>query len=177
MHMPAAIMRHRLSMVMVPCILVLVLALSACGTNSTSTGAAPASSATVVGATPTATQGQATKDGCPNSAVVTTAPPAANVMLTNTSSGTTVNAKKGDTIEVSLPFGHSWQGPQTISQNLLTAQGPAGSAYPTVKACVWRFVATGTGTAHLSFTGRPICQKNQACPMYVMAVLLTIDIK
>lgn len=177
MQKSAVLIRHRLWLMLVPCLLMFVLAFSACGTNSTSTGSAPTGTATISGATVTPTQGQATKDGCPNSTVVTTAPPAPNVTLTNADSGSTVNAKKGDMIEINLPFGHAWQGPLTISQNLLEKQGPAGYTYPTAKACVWRFLATATGTAHLSFEGRPICQKNQACPMYVMAVILTVDIK
>lgn len=174
----AVLMRHRMVLAIIPCLLVFVLAFSACGTNSTSTGStAPTSTATTSGATATPTQSQATKDGCPNATVVTTAPPAPNVTLTSADNGSTVNAKKGDMIEINLPFGHAWQGPLTISQNLLEKQGPAGFAYPSAKSCVWRFLATATGTAHLSFEGRPICQKNQACPMYVMAVILTVNIK
>jgi hypothetical protein len=151
---------------------VLVLALSACGTNTT-TGAAPGGNTP----TATATQSQANTNGCPNNTVVTTPPTAANVVLTNSNSGTTVNAKKGEIIEIDLPFGRTWQGPTSVSPNILSPQGPAGYAYPTAKACVWRFQVMGTGTVHLSFEGRPICKKGQACPMYVMAVPFTITIK
>lgn len=176
MHTRAEIVRRRSFLLIVPFVLACVLALSACGTNTT-TGATPGSTTTAPVATATATQGKANADGCPGNTVVTTPPAAATMVLTNSDSGTTVNAKKGDIIEVNLPFGHTWQGPTNVSQNLLTAQGPVGYAYPSAKACVWRFLASGTGTAHLDFAGRPICQKGQACPMYVMAVVLTLDIK
>jgi hypothetical protein len=176
----AGIMSRRSLLYVIPFVLVLVLTLSACGTNaSTTTGTAPGSTATAPPATATATQSQsqAKTDGCPNSTVITTPPPSANIVLTNTNSGTTITAKKGDTIEVNLPFGHTWQGPTNLSQNLLTTQGPAGYAFPSGKACVWRFLASSTGTAHLSFEGRPICKQGQACPMYIMAVPFTVDIQ
>jgi hypothetical protein len=99
------------------------------------------------------------------------------VVLTNANSGTTITAKKGDTIEIKLAFGHTWQGPTNLSQSLLTVQGPAGYAFPSAKVCVWRFLAASTGTAHFSFEGRPICQPNQACPMYIMAVPFTVTIE
>lgn len=176
MHTRADLTRRQAWILVVPFVLVLVLALAACGTN-TSTGAAPGSTATAPGATATSTQSQASANGCPSKTVVTSPPAAANVVLTNANSGTTITAKKGDIIEVNLPFGHTWQGPTGTAQNLLTVQGPAGYTYPSAKACVWRFLATGTGTVHLSFEGRPICPKGQACPMYVMAVPFTVDIK
>ncbi|HEX7737097.1 MAG TPA: hypothetical protein VF458_19790 [Ktedonobacteraceae bacterium] len=177
MHTYAGIMRHRLFVLVVPCTLMLIFALTACGTNTT-TGSAPgATVTTTLAATATATQGQATAEGCPSSTPVTTAPPAANVVLTNANTGTTINAKKGDIIQVDLAFGHKWQGPLTNSQNLLAAQGPAGYVSNTAKACVWRFQAVATGTAHLSFAGRPICKKDQVCPMYILDVPFTIDIK
>lgn len=153
--------------------LVLILAFSACGTNTTSTGNSPSAS----GPTPTATQSQANANGCPNNTVVTTPPAPASVTLTSANSGKTVEVKKGDTIEIDLSFGHLWQGPTSLSQDLLTMQSPAGYASTTAKACVWRFVATGTGIAHLSFDGRPICKKGQLCPMYILAMPFTFDIK
>ena len=130
--------RHRRWLLfIVPLILGLVLALSACGTNvSTTTGAAPSNTtpapgatatssgvtattpgvtATAPGATATSTQSQARADGCPNDTVVTAPLPTANVVLTNANSGTTVKAKKGDTIEIKLSFGHIWQGPIDLS--------------------------------------------------------------
>ena len=169
---------HRSSLILVILfVLLLVFVLSACGTNTTTTGATPSPTATATAPTATATRSQAIGDGCPNTTVVATPPPTANIVLTNANSGTTISAKKGDTIEVNLPFGHSWQGPTDFSPNLLTVQGPAGYAFPTAKACVWRFLAASTGTAHLTFAGRPICKQGQACPMYIMAIPFTVDIQ
>lgn len=177
MHTNAGIRHYRLLASIIPLFLVLVLALSACGTNApTSTGAAPASTATAPVVTATPTQGQANTNGCPSSTVIAPPLPTANVVLTNADSGTTVTAKKGDTIEIKLSFGHVWQGPMDLAQGLLTAQGPVGYAYPAAKVCIWRFLAAGTGSAHFSFEGRPICKPTQACPMYIMAVPFTVDI-
>lgn len=179
MHTYAGIMRRRWFLLVVPCTLMLILALAACGTNTTtgSTPGATATATTTLAATATVTQGQSTAEGCPSATPVTTAPPAANIVLTNANSGTTINAKKGDIIQVDLAFGHKWQGPLNSSQNLLVVQGPAGYASNAVRACVWRFQAVATGTAHLSFAGRPICKKDQVCPMYILDVPFTIDIK
>jgi hypothetical protein len=178
MHTYAGITRRRLFILVVPCVLALALVLSACGTNTTTATGAPAgSTATAPGATAVATQSQATADGCPSTTVVTTPPTAANVVLTNTNSGTTITVQKGDLVQVNLPFGHDWQGPLNLSPDLLTAQAPAGYSNAAAKACVWRFVASNTGTVRLSFVGRPICKKGQACPMYIMAIPFTIEIK
>src|SRR5579859_4390963 len=123
MHTRTGIRHRRSLLVVVPLILAFVLVLSACGTNtSTTTGAAPGVTATAPGVTVTPTQSQARANGCPNDTVVTTPPPAANVVLTNANSGTTITAKKGDMIEIKLAFGHVWQGPTDLSQALLTAQ-------------------------------------------------------
>lgn len=158
-------------------LLLLTLTLAACGTNTSSTGSTPGGSTSKPAPTATPTQGQANANGCPNNIVVTTQPSAANIVLKGTNSDTTVSAKKGDTIEIDLSFGKHWQGPTSNAQGLLTVQNPSGYAAPAAKACVWRFVASGTGTAHLTFSGRPICEKNQLCPQYVMAVEFTINIK
>ncbi|HEU5375424.1 MAG TPA: hypothetical protein VFV38_08300 [Ktedonobacteraceae bacterium] len=167
--------RHKSFWLAIALILLLSLTLTACGTNASNTGSAPGGSTPTPA--PTATQSQAQVDGCPNKAVVTTQPAAASLVLKGTNSNSTVSAKKGDTIEIDLAFGHTWQGPLNASHGLLTMQNPSGYASPTAKACVWRFVASQTGTAQLSFSGRPLCEKDQLCPQYVMAVDFTINIK
>jgi hypothetical protein len=171
------ISQHRFSFFVLPLVVALVFVLCSCGTNSVSTtGSAPATPTTPA-VTPTPTQSQAQLDGCPSNVVVTTPLPSASVVLTDASSGKTMTVKKGDTIEIHLAFGHSWQGPMKLEPNILTAQGPTGYAFPTAKACVWQYRADSTGTAHLTFEGRPICKPNQACPMYIMAVSFTIEIQ
>ncbi len=150
----------------------LILVLAACGSNSgsTSTGSTPAP-------TPTPTTHRAVNPyGCPSDAVVSTAPPQANMKLKLSDSKTTVNAHQGDVIEIDLPFGQVWSGPST-SQGVLQLQGPAGYASTAAKACVWRFTVQGAGTTQLAFYGKAICQKGQLCPQYVMSVPFTIAAK
>lgn len=170
-----AFMRRRTFLFIAPFILVFVIVLSACGSN-TPVGNGPGTAASPTATAPTNTS-PGTPEGCPNTTTVNAAPAAANVVLTQAKSGTEVNAKKGDTIEIDLPFGHIWEGPGNAAQGMLTAQGPAGYAWQSGKVCVWRFVATATGTAHLSYLGRPICKKDEACPLYVMSVPFTITIQ
>jgi hypothetical protein len=157
--------------------LVLVLALTACGVNSTTTGSSSTASPSAV-PSPTATKvlTVASTTGCPGS-TLTTLPSAATLVLTNANTTGTVNAKNGETIEVDLPVGHTWQGPSISPQNLLAMQSPSGYTSTKGQFCVWRFVASGVGTVHLSFTGRPICKKGQLCPMYVMAIPFTINVR
>ncbi len=153
-------------------VLALVFVLSACGTNTTS------GSQSSFTPTPTSTPKHlANANGCPNNTVVTTPPAPASVILTNKNSGNTISVSKGETVEVHLPLGMAWSGPTNLSQELLTMQGPAGYADSATNACVWRFVAVGTGTAQLAFVGRPICKKGQLCPMYIMAMPFTVEIK
>lgn len=158
--------------------LICVFVLAGCGTNTT-TGSPSGNGGTTPTPTSTTapTAGKATANGCPSSATFVAPPTPANVILTNKNSGNKVSVKKGDIIEVDLPFGHEWSGPSDLSQGPLTMQGPAGYESASSKACVWRFVANSAGTVHLSFIGRPLCKKGQLCPMYVMAVPFTIEIK
>jgi hypothetical protein len=76
---------------------------------------------------------------------------------------------------VRLPFGQRWNGP-IVSQGILQLQAPAGYALKTNNVCVWRFVAQGTGSVTLNFTGRAMCKKGQMCPMFIMAVPFKIDV-
>ena len=158
-------------------VLVLVFGLVACGTNTTATGSPSGNGAPAQTPAPTVTPGQSSANGCPDSAVVTTQPAPAGVVLTSKNTGNTVRATRGETVEVDLPFGHAWSGPVNFSQGLLSMQTPAGYESSSAHACVWRFTATGTGTAHLSFVGRPICKKGQACPMYIQALDFTVAIQ
>jgi uncharacterized protein YceK len=155
-------------------VLMLTVVLSACGSNATVGSGSPTVTSTPA---PTATKGQADANGCPAGAAVASRPAPANVTLTNKDSGNTINVTRGQSIEVDLPFGHTWAGPADLGSDLLALQSPAGYDSPVARACVWRFIATGTGTAHFSFVGRPLCKKGQLCPMYVLAVPFTIDIK
>lgn len=148
----------------------LTFVLTACGTNS-------GSGSTSTGSTPPPTSTSAVNPhGCPNNAVVSTAPTPANVVVKMSHSNTTINAHPGDVIEVQLPFGQLWNGP-TSSQGVLQLQTPAGYAWEAANACVWRFTAQSTGTTQLNFYGRAICKKGEMCPQYIMSVPFTINVK
>lgn len=167
---------HKQFLLLSAFLLVCMLAFSACGTNTT-TGSSSGNAAATPTSTTGVTQGPADATGCPNHLVVTTAPTAASVTLTTKDSNKTVTVSKGALVEIDLPFGQTWSGPVNLPQDLLTLQSPAGYAFPALRSCVWRFTAGKPGTVHLSFIGRPLCKKGQLCPMYVMAVPFTIEIK
>lgn len=151
-------------------LVLLVFVLAACGSNTS--GGTNTGSGSTTGATPTTGAGAF---GCPGS-VMTTAPAPANIVLKPSDSNTTVTAHVGDVVEIELPFGQAWSGP-TTSQGGLQLQGTAGSAVTPSKACVWRFIAQGTGTTVVEFYGRAICQKGQMCPQYITRIPYTIVIK
>lgn len=162
--------RWKFSIPVIALVIVLSMALVACGNaGRTSVGSA--------GPTPTPhPTTQANTTGCPNNTAVTTQPPAAAVVLKNADNNTTVSVKQGATVEVDLPYGNLWSGPTGTSANLLTLQSPSGYAVPSSQMCVWRFVASSSGTANLTFVGRPICQAGKACPMYVVSLSFVLEI-
>jgi hypothetical protein len=153
--------------------LVLLFILAACGSNTTTGAGSTPTSAPGSGAT---TAPGKTTGGCPNSAVVTPAQKVPNVTLHLANSHSTTSAHQGDLIEVQLPFGQMWSGP-TTSQGTLELQSPYGYASPTLKMCIWQFVAKGAGTVHLNFSGRPICLPGQLCPQYIQAVPFIVEVK
>jgi hypothetical protein len=147
----------------------LTFALVACGGTGSGTGFTPTP-------TPTTVQGYGTAHGCPSDAVVTPAPPVANVTIKLSDANADVTVHVGDVLEIQLPFGLRWTGP-TISGGGLHIQTPAGYAATALGMCIWRFNAAGAGTTHLTFFARAICQKNQYCPQYVLALPFTIVVK
>lgn len=163
------IIRRGSFILILPFVLALVLLLSACGANGT-TGAGPK-----LTPSPTGVKGYGMMHGCPSNVVVGVQPPA-NVIVKLADHNSTVTAHKGDVVEVQLPFGQAWRGP-TTSQGPLQLQAPAGYAEVSQQMCVWRFIAQTTGTVRLTYSGSAICQPGMLCPMYVMSVPFTIDVK
>lgn len=156
----------------VPLVLILSLLLAACGSNGgtgTGAGSTPTSA-------PTSTTSMGSPEGCPSNTV--TNPPATrpNVIIKITNSNSTISVHNGDLIEVRLPFNERWSGP-AASQSVLQLQTPAGYPLQSDKVCVWHFVAKSTGTTTLTFSGRAICKPGQLCPMYVINVPFTVDVK
>lgn len=166
------ILQRRSFFMVVSLFIALALILAACGTptgtGSGSTGSSPS---------PTATAGSTngTANGCPSNTAVSSKP-TPNVAVSLKDTHSTVTAHVADIVEVDLPFGVMWGGP-TSSQGTLTLQQPAGYAWQANKVCVWRFTAQNTGTTQLTFTGRPICKKGEACPQYIMQVPFTIEVE
>lgn len=146
--------------------------LAACGSTG---GPGPGTGSTPT-PTPTTVQGYGTAHGCPSDAVVTPAPPAANVTVKLTDANATIMAHVGDVIEIQLPFGLRWTGP-TTSGGGLQSQTPAGYASTDSGMCIWRFSASSAGTTHLTFSARAICLKDQYCPQFILALLFTIVVK
>jgi hypothetical protein len=156
----------------------LILLLAGCGGSASSGGAGGTASAPTATPSPAPinVQGYGTDNGCPSDLVIKNAPSKANVTVQSTNVNDTIVAHNGDIIEVELPFGHKWTGP-TDTQGVLQLQQPAGYAWKSGNICVWRFVATGTGTEKLGFSGQALCKNGQMCPMYIMAMSFTIDVK
>jgi len=156
------------------CLLALILLLDACGGAIASGGSASSGggSATPV---PTSVKGYGTSNGCPSDAVVSSTSPA-NVTANISSPDQTVSAHNGDMIEIHFPFGRKWAGPGSIP-SILQLQQPSGYAQKSDNMCVWRFAAKGTGQAQLAFESQPLCKSGVACPMYVVAYPVTINIQ
>ncbi len=76
----------------------LAFVLAACGGTGSGVGSTPTP-------TPTTVQGYGTAHGCPSDAVVTSAPPSANVRDKLTDANATVTTHVGDVLEIQLPFG------------------------------------------------------------------------
>jgi hypothetical protein len=162
-------------------LLALALVLSACGASQTggagSTGNTPTSAPTSAPTTaPTPVKGYGTSHGCPSDMVVSSAPTTANVVIRPANSTSTVTAHVGDVIEVRLPFGHKWGGPNSSPSNL-QIQSPSGYAWTAGSACVWRFTATGTGSTVINFISQPLCKVGQMCPMYILNIAFKVDVK
>ena len=111
----------------------LTFVLDACGGTGSGIGSTPTPTSTAV-------PGYGTGHGCPSDAVVTSAPPAADVTITLSDANAVVAAHVGDVLEIHLPFGLRWTGP-TISGSGLLVHTPAGYASTALGMCIWRFDA------------------------------------
>ena len=157
-------------------LVLLVFLVAACGKASNGGSSTVGSGSVATPTFPTVVKGYGSANGCPSDAVVSTAPPKANMTLQFSNANTTITAHNRDVIEVRLPFGHKWSGP-TVSQGVSQIHAPEGYAWKTNNVCVWRFVVRGPGTVSLDFSGRPLCKRGQMCPMFIMAVPFKINVK
>ncbi|MBX5450073.1 hypothetical protein [Thermogemmatispora sp.] len=167
-------------LVIAPALVALLVALSACGTNATTSGGSnqSAPSPTKSAATPTVTtvKGYGTSHGCPSDAVVTEALPPQAVIVKNTQDGQTIKVSRGTLVVFELPFGQRWETPAG-SQGVLELQQPAGYASQQAHACIWRYVAQGSGQSEVVFMARPLCQPHLPCPQYIMRFSFTIAVQ
>jgi hypothetical protein len=167
-------MRYRSFLLIIPLTIVLAFVFAACGTNpgltttGSSGGTTPTNGPTSVPTT--------SADGCPAGVVPNPPQGTPHVIVSPKGSYAAATAQTGDVIEIRLPFGQQWNGPST-SQGILQLQHPFGYASTANKACIWRFVATSTGTQQLNFYAKPLCKKGGMCPMYIMRVPVTIEVK
>ena len=155
--------------------LAFTLIVTACGTNG---GPGTGGNGNNPGSTPTSTvsKGYGASQGCPTDAVATSDSTKASVVVRPPQATGTVVAHTGDTIEFLLPFGMRWRGP-TASQGTLKIEEPYGYALKSENSCVWHFTASGTGKVEVQFSGSAICKAGTFCPMYVMLVPFTIEVK
>ncbi len=173
MHAP----RQKVCMFVVCFAVIGAFAFAACGTNgggAAITAAKPAKPTPSASATVGTVRGFGATFGCPSDAVVSTSP-VADVTVSPPQSNTPIHIHTGEVVEVQMPFGVTWRGP-TASQGVLELQSPAGYAWKPGNACIWQFVARGTGTVVLLFTGLVICKKPALCVPAEQISMFTITV-
>ncbi|HEU0002254.1 MAG TPA: hypothetical protein VFQ36_15230 [Ktedonobacteraceae bacterium] len=153
--------------------------LTACGTNTSNnsaTGTASTPSPTP-STTPTVqtVRGYGTAYGCPGDVVVSNAPAPANVIVRPGKGQTTFSVQPGDVLEVQMPFGIAWRS-QDVSGSVIQLQSPSGYVSKPDNACIWRYVAKGTGAVKLTFTGTVLCKQNLHCVLAEMIDEFTIKV-
>ncbi|HYX50364.1 MAG TPA: hypothetical protein VE843_11515 [Ktedonobacteraceae bacterium] len=153
-------------------VVILVFILAACGSSNRGTAVSSAPSPTPTFVTK---PGFGSAYGCPSDVVVSSPLTQANVTIQPKQSASPINVRKGDVLEIQMPFGIMWQGP-TVSQGPLQLQLPVGYAWKPSNSCIWRFVAEQTGTVQLQFFGRAMCKKVYLCTPSVLDTSFTIKV-
>ncbi len=170
------------------CVLGLALWLAGCGTSSLTGGSAAEATQTAHSAPlPTADEtstAQATQSPASGGSATSCSPggqQTANVgnptyVLTAATSGRTVTAHVGDTIQVRLPSSSRWSLQAAPSSAVLAAVAPSAMYVPSLNACVWTFQAKASGSATLNYGGAPICKPGQACAAYRIAMDFSVKV-
>ncbi|MGH2485445.1 MAG: hypothetical protein ACRDHE_05470, partial [Ktedonobacterales bacterium] len=117
------------------------------------------------GAIPSDT-GVATANGCPAQPPPSaTTSPSPDVVVTQSSGlDQQITLKQGQTVEIRLNPALRWSLTMTASSQLLAPTQPNGWYNTAENACVWRFIASATGSTTLAFSGMAICQGGAICP-------------
>ena len=150
--------------------------LTSCGTNSSS-----GHSTTAIASTPSPTptvetvRGYGATYGCPVDVVVSATPAAANVIVRPGQGHTSFSVRQGDVMEVQMPFGIAWKGPD-LSGGTVQLQSPAGYVWKPSNACIWRYIARNAGTVKLTFFGTVLCKKNLHCALAEVINEFTIKV-
>ena len=156
------------------------LMLTACGTNGTTTGSSSAtgtSSPSSPSPTPTiqTVKGYGAPYGCPSDAVVSAAPAVAYITVKPGQGHTTYSVQPGNVVEVQMPFGIAWHGPQVTGEGL-QQQSLAGYVWKPANACIWHYIAKNAGTVKLTFIGSVLCKQNLHCALAEVINEFTIKI-
>ena len=157
------------------------LMLAACGSNFTTTGSPSSTSTTGTTPAPSPTptiqsvKGYGAPYGCPSDAVVSAAPTTATITVRPGAGHTTYAVQPGSVVEVQMPFGVAWRGPEIAGQGLQLQQ-PSGYVSKTNNACIWRYTASNAGTEKLTFIGSVLCKQNLHCALAEVINEFTIKV-
>jgi hypothetical protein len=155
-------------------IVMFAVVLAGCGTRSNSTATSSPTTLSSVTASRTV-PGYGRSYGCPSDVLVRPAPATPDVRVVPEQGKTVITAHTGDVVEIQLPFGVAWHGP-TTAQGVLELLQPSGYVWKPSNACIWRFVAMGTGIVALDFSGSAICTKVSLCVPSEIDVTFTIQV-
>lgn len=168
--------------------LVALLMLAACApaggraTQSAQTGqpspTASSQASPTITATPVSTPGSQARNGCSTAQPPADSQKQADVVVTQTGieGAQPVTLNKGQTLEVRLLATIRWHMHMQNSSALNTKEA-TGWYNATLKDCLWRFTAVGTGTATLSFTGTVICDPKGQCPVAALVQQYDITVR
>lgn len=139
------------------CIFAVMVLLAACGkqTTANSQGAA---------ITTTFTPSPAL-NGCSTQHIPVDSPIGVKYVIVQGTIGTntSINAQTGQTIEFRMPANSVWNPEIIDTAGILSELSPAGWYNSALKACIWRYAATKSGTATIHFNGSLFCPPKEQC--------------
>lgn len=146
----------------------LLLALTACGWPVIPIGGGAPGRPTL--------SGTDTLTGCPAPTQTVRWPSAPAAIITTPFSSNPVTIHTGQTLEVSLPFGHVWQIQADQGQSVLALDTPAGYGDGGASRCIWHFTAHQAGHVVLAFTMKALCPAHTACPLYTAILRASVTV-
>ncbi len=191
--------RHVRQGVMFAWLLILLLFVAACAPGGQASGSAvggpggPTAGAATPGSTSSATNpsgsssppaeqptpGSASLNGCPSQQPPPGAANPTDVVVSSGggANGLAVSLRAGQTLEVRLAATVHWGLQIKDTAHILTASTPNGWYDASLKACVWRFTATGAGSAALIYGGSLVCAPHSQCATIAEAQDYTITVQ